>query len=220
MHRQIAGKLTGRVTKWIVLAFWVVVLVRRRRLRQQAHRRPEQRGVVLAAGQRRVHQGARQARAVPGPERHPHGRRLRPRRRPDRRATSPAIKEPGRRAAAPCDGVVRQRCVGPDPVRGRRRSPRRSSPSTSARTAGTRCPTPPTSSATSPRSTASTVHIAGAGRPGRRLRRGVRRASTAPCCSPACGVVILILLLTYRSPVLWILPIFSRRRRPDHRAGA
>src|SRR3954452_7227572 len=27
MHRQIAGKLTGRVTKWVVLAFWVVVVV-------------------------------------------------------------------------------------------------------------------------------------------------------------------------------------------------
>ncbi len=27
MHRQIAGKLTGRVTKWVVLAFWVVALV-------------------------------------------------------------------------------------------------------------------------------------------------------------------------------------------------
>jgi RND superfamily putative drug exporter len=26
MHRQIAGRLTGRVTKWLVLAFWVVVL--------------------------------------------------------------------------------------------------------------------------------------------------------------------------------------------------
>ncbi len=27
MHRQIAGKLTGRVTKWLVLAFWIVMLV-------------------------------------------------------------------------------------------------------------------------------------------------------------------------------------------------
>ncbi len=27
MHRQIAGKLTGRVTKWIVLAVWLVVVV-------------------------------------------------------------------------------------------------------------------------------------------------------------------------------------------------
>src|SRR4051794_38104132 len=26
MHRQIAGRLTGRVTKWIVLGFWVLVL--------------------------------------------------------------------------------------------------------------------------------------------------------------------------------------------------
>src|SRR6478672_786427 len=26
MHRQIAGKLTGRVTKWIVLVFWVLVV--------------------------------------------------------------------------------------------------------------------------------------------------------------------------------------------------
>ena len=27
MHRQMAGKLTGRVTKWLVLAFWVIVVV-------------------------------------------------------------------------------------------------------------------------------------------------------------------------------------------------
>ena len=27
MHRQIAGKLTGRVTKWLVLAFWIIVVV-------------------------------------------------------------------------------------------------------------------------------------------------------------------------------------------------
>jgi RND superfamily putative drug exporter len=27
MHRQIAGKLTGRVTKWLVLAFWILVVV-------------------------------------------------------------------------------------------------------------------------------------------------------------------------------------------------
>src|SRR5215208_6652860 len=27
MHRQIAGKLTGRVTKWLVLAFWLIVVM-------------------------------------------------------------------------------------------------------------------------------------------------------------------------------------------------
>jgi RND superfamily putative drug exporter len=26
MHRQIAGKLTGRVTKWVVLAFWIIIV--------------------------------------------------------------------------------------------------------------------------------------------------------------------------------------------------
>ena len=26
MHRQIAGKLTGRVTKWVVLVFWILVV--------------------------------------------------------------------------------------------------------------------------------------------------------------------------------------------------
>src|SRR5215212_634063 len=27
MHRQIAGKLTGRVTKWLVLAFWLIAVM-------------------------------------------------------------------------------------------------------------------------------------------------------------------------------------------------
>src|SRR3954452_16100407 len=27
MHRQIAGSLPGRVTKWVVVVFWIVVLV-------------------------------------------------------------------------------------------------------------------------------------------------------------------------------------------------
>ena len=26
MHRQIAGRLTGRVTKWLVLVFWILVV--------------------------------------------------------------------------------------------------------------------------------------------------------------------------------------------------
>ena len=26
MHRQIAGKLTGPVTKWVVLAFWIIAV--------------------------------------------------------------------------------------------------------------------------------------------------------------------------------------------------
>ena len=61
MHRQIAGKLTGRVTKWIVLAFWLILVVGSCWVRPEADRRPEQRGLLLAARQRRVHQGAREA---------------------------------------------------------------------------------------------------------------------------------------------------------------
>ncbi len=53
-------------------------------------------------------------------------------------------------------------------------------------------------------------------RSGRRLRRGLRRASTAHLLLATLGVVIVILLFTYRSPVLWILPIFSRGRRLRH----
>ena len=77
MHRQIAGKLTGPVTKWIVLAFWVLVVAGLAGLRRQAHRRPEQRGVVVAA--RPAPSRPRRwtsCRAVPGPQRHPDARRL------------------------------------------------------------------------------------------------------------------------------------------------
>ena len=49
MHRQIAGKLTGRVTKWFVLAFWIIAVIGLGSLRGQAHRGAEQRGVLLAA---------------------------------------------------------------------------------------------------------------------------------------------------------------------------
>ena len=35
------------------------------------------------------------------------------------------------------------------------------------------------------------------------------RASTARCCSPRSRVVIVLLLLTYRSPIAWLLPVIS-----------
>ena len=90
MHRQIAGKLTGPVTKWIVL----VRLARRPRgsrlLRRQAHRRPEQRG--RRPGCPRAPSRPRRStalEAVPGPQRHPDARRLLPRRPASPRTTSP-----------------------------------------------------------------------------------------------------------------------------------
>ena len=88
------------------------------------------------------------------------------------------------------------------------RPPRRSSPTTSAPTAGTRCPTSPTRSTRSPRSTAApSTSPAAAARPSTPPSRS--RVSTARCCSARCSRWSSCLLLTYRSPVLWILPIFS-----------
>ena len=81
MHRQIAGKLTGPVTKWFVLAVWLVLGIGSSVLGCEAHRRAGQPGLVLAARQRRVHQGPRQARGLPEPERHPDHRGLRAHRR-------------------------------------------------------------------------------------------------------------------------------------------
>ena len=46
-------------------------------------------------------------------------------------------------------------------------------------------------------------------RPGGRLCRGLRGHRHQPASWSPCVVVIVILLLTYRSPVLWILPILG-----------
>ena len=56
-----------------------------------------------------------------------------------------------------------------------------------------------------------------AARPPTRPRRSA--ASTPPCSSRTLGVVILILLFTYRSPILWVLPIICAGRRPVRLPG-
>ena len=58
MHRQIAGKLTGPVTKWIVLV--AIVLLDRRALARSAAKLADVKNneaVLLAPGVRRVDQG-------------------------------------------------------------------------------------------------------------------------------------------------------------------
>ena len=80
MHRQIAGKLTGRVTKWIVLAVWIIVFGVAGGFAAKLTDVQNNEASSWLPGQRRVDPGARQARAVPGPQRHPHPRRLRARR--------------------------------------------------------------------------------------------------------------------------------------------
>ena len=217
MHRQIAGKLTGRVTKWIVLVAWIVAFVGLGSLSVQARstsrttRRPPG-----CPATRRVDPGAREARAVPGPQRHPDRRRLRAPRPASPRTTLPRpwpSRPPRFQAMDGVDGEVALptgRQAGSRAVVPRTgRSPRPSSPSTSARTAGTTCPT----AADELRDIAQIDGVDDLHRrlrrPGRRLVPRRSRASTATCSLAALGVVIMILLFTYRSPILWMLPIFS-----------
>ncbi|CAA9388690.1 MAG: Hopanoid-associated RND transporter, HpnN, partial [uncultured Nocardioides sp.] len=127
---------------------------RRIHLRREARRRAEQRGVVLVARERGVHTRAREARGLPGPQRHPDPRGLREgvgphRRRPRRhrgaggRAGRPRRRrgggrgpqatggQPGHRRAGGHGGGLRRRSGRADPghlqLRGRRveRAPRR-----------------------------------------------------------------------------------------------
>ncbi len=89
---------------------------RLQRARLQAHRRAGQPGLLLAARQRRVHQGARQARGVPEPERHPDHGRLRAHRRPQRRGPR---RGQGRRAGVRRHRRRHRQGDRPDPVPGR-----------------------------------------------------------------------------------------------------
>ena len=85
MHRQIAGKLTGPVTKWIVLAAWLVLFVGGMVLNGKLDRacrttRPSSWLPAL----RGVDQGGRRAVRHDQPQRHPDPRRLQPQLRPHR----------------------------------------------------------------------------------------------------------------------------------------
>ena len=185
MHRQIAGKLTGRVTKWIVLVAWIVALVGLGSLRRQADRRPEQRGLLVAA------------RRAPS--------------RPRRSTSSSRSSDPNDIPTLVVYEPRRPASPRPTSRRWTSRPPR--SPSSTASPTRARCrptcaeqagvPVPfvsedgevayvvftfnfgkngwndmPDAADEHPRhrrrSTASTVHLAGVRRPGRRLRRGVR----------------------------------------------
>ena len=182
MHRQIAGRLTGRVTKWIVLGAWLVALVGLGSFSGQAGRGPEQRGVVLAPVQRRVDPGAGEAHAVPGPQRHPHRRGLRarlgPHRRGPRRCAGPGRGDPG-------DGRrCRARSVGPIP----------STDGEAAQTVvtfnfGKNGWNDMPDTADTLRDLAAIdgvdVYVAGVGWPGRRLVRGVRRHRRHPAARRA-----------------------------------
>ena len=173
MHRQIAGKLTGPVTKWIVPVRRDLLRAGHGTLNAQARRRPGQRGVVLAP------------RSTPSPP-----RSSTPSPRPSTPTTSRPSSSTTATAASPrttsppwtskpprsprLDGVTDAGVLSPNAARRSNscrssccprtaRPPTSTSSGTSATRAGTPYPMRPTTSATSRRSTASTVHLAGFG---------------------------------------------------------
>ena len=221
MHRQIAGKLTGPVTKWIVLArldrpgSWSGYLGAKLADVQNNE------AVVLAARVGGVDQGRRRAlrrRSTPTTSRRwsstsasgglteddlaaidEQGAGDRPDRRRHRRGRAHAqrrgrdpgtgcrsdlVSEDGEVAITSLHVQLRQGRLERDPGR-RRRDPRHRRDRRRRRAPGR------------------------LRRPGRRLRRGLRGHRHAPWSLITLLVVILILLITYRSPILWILPIFS-----------
>ena len=213
--------LTGRRTKCLVLVFWLVVVALAGPLAGKLTGAEKNDAAVLAARQRRVDQGAADCQqAFQSPNAFPAvvvyerpsgltaGRPGQGRGR--RRSSSPASTGVQGKPIGPIpspDGKALQTVVPFDLGYGRLEAG-----------AGHRRPDPRTIAGSAPAGL--TVHVTGPGRLRGRLRVRRSRASTARCCSPRIGVVVIILLLTYRSPMLWLLPVISRRRRADRRPGA
>ena len=180
---------------------------RARPARGQADRRAEQRRQVLAPAERRVDPGPRRGQRLRLVQHDPRGRRLPARRRPH-------AGRPGRGRGRRRRTTARStRSTARSSARSRRRTarpPRSSSRSTSARTAGTSRPTPSWACAP-PRRTARTGWTSTSPDPAGQAADSSKafEGLDSTLLFSAVGVVILILLLTYRSPILWILPVIS-----------
>ena len=231
MHRQIAGKLTGPVTKWIVLGVVVLLtVVHRARLGAKLADVKNNEASSWLPASRRVDPGRRRAVRHRRPQRHPDARRLPPRRRAHRR-------RPRRHRRAgdrdrPDRRRHRRRACSP-PTAPRRCRPRRHGHAAAPRTA--RSPTllhlqlrqgrleQHPRAADEIRDITEIdgvdVHVGGFGGQAADSTEAFE-GSHGTLLLITFGVVILILLFTYRSPVLWILPILcavvayiDRRRR-------
>ena len=218
MHRQsparspAASPSGSSSVAWLVAVRWVL------RLRRQAGRRAEQRGLVLAASSAESTRaleklGAFQdANAIPTLVVYDETAGLTD-------ADLAAIEEQATEFAA-LDGVERPEGRPPPvispataeqlgfrPSPRTARSPRPRSPSTSARTGWNALP----DAADELRDIAEVdgvdVYIAGAGGQAADAAEAFGGIDTT-LLAATLGVVILILLFTYRSPILWVLPIF------------
>ena len=76
MHRQIAGKLTGRVTKWIVLVFWILVVAVASGYAAKLSDVQDNQAQSWLPASAESTKALDKLGPVPGPERHPHHDRL------------------------------------------------------------------------------------------------------------------------------------------------
>jgi RND superfamily putative drug exporter len=204
MHRQIAGKLTGRVTKWIVLAFWIIAVV------------------ILGgfAGKLTEVQNNEASSWLPGSAESTRAlEKMEPFQDPNAIPTTVVYeKEAG---FAPDDlAAMKEHATelqAMDDVAGKVIGPIPSEDGQAAQTTVTfnlgsegwnRMPGIAEDIEGITELDGSEVFIAGAG------GQAVDSAESfegldSTLLFAALGVVILLLLLTYRSPILWILPIFS-----------
>ena len=215
--RALARVPGGRRTKWLVLIFWLLVVAVAGPLAGKLTDAENNDASSWLPGKRRVDQVAEPAGQVPSPNVFP--------------ASSSTLRDAGLTAA---DKAKAAADAAPSPRH--RTSPARSS---ARRVPGRQGAARPSCRSTSRndgwnnltpavdqlRATAS--RGGRADRPHHRSRRAARR--TRPRPSPGIdgtllyatlGVVIVLLLLTYRSPTLWLLPRSSSRARADHRRGA
>ena len=175
---------------------------------RQAHGRPQQRGRRLAARRRAVDPGGQADRGVPEQERVPGRHRLRaPGRRHARRTPQAVAAQVAKfNALEP----VKSETIGPIPSPRTARRCRSSCRSTRATAAGrpsaTRSPT--CAQVATDRPDGLSMHITGP--------VGYAADSSEAFSGidgkllySAMAVVIVILLLTYRSPVLWLIPVIS-----------
>ncbi len=204
MHRQIAGKLTGRVTKWFVLAFWVLAVM----------------GLGGFAGKLTEVQNNEASSWLPGNAESTRAlEKMKPFQDPNAIPTTVVYEKKSGFTAEDLAALKQQAAAlqQMDDVTGKVVGPIPSQDGQAAQTVVTyglgangwnKMPAIADKIHGIASVDGGTVYIAGAG--GQAVDSAEAFAGLdSTLLFAALGVVILLLLLTYRSPVLWMLPIFS-----------
>ena len=204
MHRQIAGKLTGRVTKWIVLVFWLLAVVGAGGFAAKLT------DVQNNEASSWLPANAESTRALD---------KLEPFQDPDAIPTVVVYEKKSGLSQADLAAATAQAAdfQKMDGVEGKVIGPIPSKDGQAAQTVvtfnfGKNGWNDMPDTADKLRAAAAidgvTVHIAGAGGQAADSAEAFAGLDSSLLFGTV-GVVILILLFTYRSPVLWILPVFS-----------